>query len=113
MAKASANKGTRAKNGNGITKEKTAKAPVITPPVSEEKRRVKSSDPKIVAKEIQDLLKELGTSTDSEEKKRIRRNLRARGHFGGLGKGKGRPKKETAKTNDEEGIEEDETEGDE
>jgi hypothetical protein len=41
--------------------------------------------PAELEKEVQGLLKELKASTDGEDKKRIRRLLRARGHKGGLG----------------------------
>jgi hypothetical protein len=47
--------------------------------------------------EIEELLADLAKSTDVEEKKRIRRNLRARGHYGGLssnGKRTGKAEKE-------------------
>jgi len=41
--------------------------------------------PAEIEKEVKDLLAELKTSDDPEDKKRIRRALRRRGHTGGLG----------------------------
>jgi hypothetical protein len=47
-----------------------------------------------IAKEVKSLLIELRATTDGEVKKGVRRKLRARGHFGGLGE---RATKKTAK----------------
>jgi hypothetical protein len=46
---------------------------------------LRDQDPETVAEEIEELIVDLKHSTDLDEKKRIRRALRRRGHAGGLG----------------------------
>lgn len=46
---------------------------------------VKGLSATALKEQIKELLEDLKASTDGEEKKRIRRKLRLRGHFGGLG----------------------------
>jgi len=54
-------------------------------PISK-KKKGDIRDPKVIAAEVKELLEELAGSTVVDDKKRIRRLLRARGHYGGLGK---------------------------
>jgi hypothetical protein len=45
---------------------------------------VKGKSPETIAAEVAELIEELRNATEVDDKKRIRRNLRARGHMGGL-----------------------------
>jgi hypothetical protein len=61
--------------------------PIVPPkPTRGRKKLSESLSPKEIKQEIKDLLRDLEVSTDPDEKKRIRRALRLRGHWGGLGK---------------------------
>lgn len=58
------------------------------------RRKLKDAlSPREIQAEVDELLGELRATQDPEEKKRIRRALRHRGHFGGLGEKTGRKKK--------------------
>lgn len=54
-----------------------------------ETRKISDKSQKEVKAEVRDLLDELRTAKTTDDKKRIRRALRARGHVGGLGGRKG------------------------
>lgn len=73
-------KGKRAKGGQIATPEE------MNATTTRKQRGVASMSPSEVKTEVSDLLKQLADATDVQDKKRIRRALRLRGHRGGLGK---------------------------
>lgn len=62
----------------------------INPPAGRgRKKLVDTMTAEEIKQEVKEFLNDLAASSDPEEKKRIRRALRLRGHFGGLGEGNG------------------------
>ncbi len=81
------------KGKKGDHNEATNAPAATTATQPEEKKRgrkslIESMTPSEIAKEIDELLATLAKSKDLDEKKRVRRALRLRGHRGGLNKNK-------------------------
>lgn len=72
-------------NNSGKRANKGGATATATPPAPQKVIDTKKlpADPKNKEQEIKGLLAELETETDANEKKRIRRSLRAKGHYGG------------------------------
>lgn len=80
----------------GTVQGKATSKPVIVPKGKKGKAPPKEETPG-KEEQVADLLEELRNATDGDDKKRIRRKLRARGHYGGLGERTG-PKPTTKAT---------------
>lgn len=64
--------------------------PIPLPRAPGAQKIVDTKSPEAVKKEIDELLDQLRACEDKNRKKAIRRSLRTRGHYGGLGLAKGR-----------------------
>jgi hypothetical protein len=80
-----------------MDKAKTIAAETKAQRADEKGNTIKGKTKEQLAKEVKGLLNELRATTDGDEKKAIRRKLRARGHFGGLGERSVKTKKKVVK----------------